>query len=210
MTKLICFALFSTVWICFMSLSPVNAQEVVFEDRFEGNLKPGWVWLRDNPIARRFANNALEIQVEPFAENEARNVLVRPADFLGKGTFRIETQLTCVDHPCTQFQQGGIYWLQNGRVVFKVVQELVDGKLYIFPGKIPVDAETVNLRIICNGDNISAEYSQNGESSYRRIYEGKLNVSASDQVGLQCWHGPSGDKKPWMRFHYFRIIRDND
>lgn len=210
MTKISFFGLFSTVFFCLMSLSTARAQEIVFEDRFEGNLKPGWIWLRDNPIARRFANNALEIQVEPYAENEARNVLVRPTDFLGKGTFRIETQLTCIDQPCTQYQQGGIYWLQNGRVVFKVVQELVDGKLYIFPGKIPVNAETVNLRIICNGDNVCAEYSQNNESSYRRIYEGKLDVSSSDQVGLQCWHGPKGEKKPWIRFHYFRIIRDAD
>lgn len=188
------------------------AQEsVVFEDRFDGSLQQGWAWRRENPEARRFAGGGLEIEVEPFAEDEARNVLVRPADFRGKGIFRVETKLTCLEKPANQFQQGGLYWMQNGRVAFKLVHEFVDGKMYIFPGKIPVESTTVNLRIISNGDDIIAEFANDGESSYRRIYEGKLDKCDSDEIGVQCWHGPKDRDTPhWVRFQNFRIVKVGD
>lgn len=195
-----------------VSVVPILAQEkVVFEDRFDGSLQPGWIWRRENPNARRFAGGALEIEVEPFAESEAHNVLVRPANFRGKGTFRIETKVTCLEKPDNQYQQGGLYWMQGDRVAFKLVHEFVDGRMYIFPGKIPVDSTSVNLRIISKGDDIVAEFCCDGESSWRRIYEGKLSKSGDDEIGIQCWHGPTDRKSPpWMRFQNFRIVREDD
>lgn len=202
----------ATLFFFFLILGGAFAQEsVVFEDDFNGNLKQGWAWRQGNPEGRRFAGGGLEIEVEPFAEGEARNVLVRPVDFRGKGVFRVETKLTCLDKPEAQFQQGGLYWMQNGRVVFKLVHEFVDGKMYIFPGKIPVESTSVNLRIISNGDDIVAEFANDGESSYRRIYEGKLPKCDSDEIGVQCWHGPKDRAKPhWVRFQNFRIVKIGD
>lgn len=192
------------------STVPASAQEqVLFEDRFEGGLKPGWRWLRENPNCRRFVKNALEIIAEPYADGEAKNVLIRPADFRGKGKFQVETKLTFLDKPTSQFQQGGLYWMQDGRVVFKIVHEYVDGRLYIFPGKIPVDSDSVHLRLISNGDDIVAEYCNEGETTYRRIYEGKLDKGNVDEIGLQCWNGPA-DNHCRILFHHFRIIRLDD
>ncbi len=188
----------------------IAQERVFFEDRFDGELKPGWRWLRGNPECRRFVDDSLEIVAEPFAGNEAKNVLIRPVDFCGKGTFIVETQMTFFDKPTNQFQQGGIYWMRNGRVVFKLVHECVDGKLYIYPGKIPVDSPSVNLRLISNGDDIFAEYRDSGESSYRRIYEGKLDKGGNDEIALQCWNGPRDDDSGRTRFHLFRILQVED
>lgn len=197
------------MFVCLGAIETLFGQEtIVFEDSFDGALKPGWSWRRDNPAARRFTSGALEIEVEPFADSEAKNVLARPADFRGQGIFRVEAKVTCLEKPINQYQQGGLYWMQDGRVVFKLVHEFVDGKMYIFPGKIPVDSTSVNLRIISNGDNIIAEFCCDGESSYRRIYEGELKHAGSEEIGIQCWNGPSDRKTPhWMRFQNFRIVK---
>ena len=42
-------------------LPVARSQEILFEDRFEGTLKPGWEWLRSNAPCRRFVDNSLEI-----------------------------------------------------------------------------------------------------------------------------------------------------
>lgn len=185
------------------------AQEsVVFEDSFDGSLQPGWEWRRENPEGHRFAEGGLEIEAEPFADAEAKNILVRPFANRGKGIFRIETEVTCLTPPSNQYQQGGLYWLQDGRVAFKLVHEFVDGSTYIFPGKIPVDSKTVRLRIISNGDDIVAEFCTEGESSYRRVYEGKIAKCDRDEIGVQCWHGPKdAEKAHWYRFKKFRVVQ---
>lgn len=185
------------------------AQEtVVFEDPLDGSLQSGWEWRRENPDAHRFNEGGLEIEAEPFADNEAKNVLVRPFPNRSKGIFRIETEVTCVAAPTNQYQQGGLYWLQDGQVAFKLVHEFVDGQTYIFPGKIPVSAKTVRLRIISSGDDIIAEFCGDGESSYRRVYEGKIAKSDRDEIGVQCWHGPQKSDSPQRyRFKKFRIIQ---
>ncbi|MBO7679697.1 MAG: hypothetical protein J6S75_08520 [Thermoguttaceae bacterium] len=184
-----------------------TAQEVLFEDSFNGSLQPGWQWRRENPEGHRFVSGGLEILAAPLADSEAQNVLVRPFPICG-GPFNVEAQITCLNKPTTQYQQGGIYWLRDGRVMFKLVHEYVDGQTYIFPGKIPVNARTVNLRIISNGDDVIAEYAADGDSAYRRVYEGKLSPDGRDEIGVQCWNGPSDARdQHWYRFKRFRVVR---
>ena len=205
------FLVFTLLSIILWPLSLSLGQEVIFEDKFEGSLKPGWHWLRENPITRRFGNNSLEIQAEPFSENEAHNVLIRSAVFRKQGKYQIETELSYSDTPTSQYQQGGIYWIQDDRVIFKLVHELVDGKMYIFPGKVPIESTSVKLRITVNNDNVTAEFCNAGENNYRCIYEGKIEPPKdTDRIGLQCWHGPKTGDRPWLRFHYFRVIKVND
>ncbi len=210
------FRFLTLLCLIFAASSSSFAQEIVFEDRFEGSLKPGWIWLRENAVCRRFVNNSLEILMEPFGDGEARNALMRPLNFLrwrnGKtdGAYRFETELTFLEKPSAQFQQCGIFWLQNDRVVFKLVKEYIDGKTYIFPGKVPVDSNSVRLRVTVVGQNVVAEFCCAGESSFRRVYEGRIDAGPNDRIGLQCWNGPVDDDRQWVRFHYFRVERIGD
>ena len=210
------FRFLTFVFLLVASTSSLRAQEIVFEDRFEGQLKPGWVWLRENALGRRFVNNALEIFFEPFGDNEARNVLSRPLNFFrwrdgkAEGSYRVETKCSFLEKPTAQHQQCGLYWLQNDRVVFKLVYACVDGKTCIFPGKVPVEAKSVKLRLTVVGQNVVAEYCCDGESSFRRVYEGRLDVGPNDRVGVQCWNGPRDNKTQWARFEYFRVEKLSD
>lgn len=187
-------------------LAPVGGQEILFEDRFEGSIKSGWAWRRGNAANCRFGNQGLEIRYEPHPEHEVPNVLFRRADFLGKGTVRIEAMVSHSAAPIEQYQQCGLSWLQDGRIVFKLVHERIDDQMYVFPGKIPVGTEPVALRITINGSDVIAECSSPGESSYRRIYEGKLAATTNDEVALFCSNGPKNEEH-WARFRFFRIIR---
>ena len=201
----------------FVVTSLVNStaftQEIVFEDRFEGSLKPGWVWMRENSAYRRFVNNALEILTEPFSEREARNVLARPLSFLRGAneqedcSYRIETECCFVTKPQTQYQQCGVYWIQNERVLFKLVFENVDGQMYVFPSKVPVNSQGGRLRLTVTGQYIVAEYCGQNETSFRRVYEGRIESAPNDKISLQCWNGPqkSANQDQWARFFYFRV-----
>lgn len=199
-------------------LPVARSQEILFEDRFEGALKPGWEWLRSNAPCRRFVDNSLEIFPEPFSNSEARNVLFRPLRaLLGASdalpsSYCIETECYFLKAPTSANQQCGIYWIRNDRVVFKLVFANVEGKMYVFPGKVPVDTPGGKLRITLTGHNLVAEFSGLHDSSFRRVYEGRINYSLNDRISLQCWGGedssPASQKEEqWVRFCYFKAVK---
>jgi len=202
---------------CLSGFLSVCAQEVVFEDRFEGALKPGWVWLRENTVCRRFVGDALEIKSEPFQNEEARNVLARPLNFLRwlngrtESAYRIETECSFKKKPTTQFQQCGVYWMRGNRVVFKLVFVNIDGRTYVYPGKVPLNPNSQGgkLRITVRDRNVVAEFCDEDGTQFKRVYEGRIDASPNDQISLQCWNGPGSDKsddgEAWTKFQYFRV-----
>src|SRR3954447_5899683 len=61
----------------------VQGAEVLFQDDFRGKLGDGWSWIRERREAWRVTDKGLEVLIEPGnmwgPQNDARNVLVRPA-----------------------------------------------------------------------------------------------------------------------------------
>ena len=203
--------------LCASSIAAFG-QEVVFEDRFEGALQPGWVWLRENPACRRFVNNSLEILTEPlFAAGEARNALVRPLNFWrwqngrATGSYRIETECYFLEEPTRQYQQCGVYWMRNNKPLFKLVFAKVDDSVCVFPGKTPVKTRGGRLRLTVSGQNIVAEFCPLGETTFQRVYEGRIDSRPTDRISLQCWGGAReagadvNASSDWARFRYFRV-----
>ena len=135
---------------------PLLAQEKepLFEDEFQGELKEGWSWLRENPKGHRFVDKTLEVLMEPFAGDESRNVLLRSAPDRRKGTYQIELYLETPFTFENQFQQVGIFWMQGEKVALKFVRELIDGEMYVFPGKVPIQGREMFLRLTVSGENI--------------------------------------------------------
>ncbi|HAK95112.1 MAG TPA: hypothetical protein DCM87_08955, partial [Planctomycetes bacterium] len=129
--------------VVFSAAAAAAEPRIVFEDRFEGKLGAGWQWLRENPEAWRIREGALEIRVEPGVAGTVKNALVRPAPDRTKSTYAIEVTVTSTTAPTNQYEQAGITWYSGGQPVFKFVKELIDGKLYVFPGKVPMESATV-------------------------------------------------------------------
>ena len=177
----------------------------VFEESFDKELKPDWSWLRESAGKWRIVDGGLEILMEPEHGNAAKNVLWRKAPDRSAGVWAIEVTITSKSEPTQQYEQTGIYWMQNDKLVFKFVKERIDGKLYVFPGKKPMEAQTVQLRLIVDGEKVTAQYRPDAKGEFLTAFEGQLPKAGNDQVGVQCWHGPT-DAEHWIRFDDFRVM----
>ncbi len=180
--------------------------QAVFEDKFEGKLGEGWTWLRENAEAHRIRDGALEIRVEPGVANTVKNALVRKAPDRSKGKLAIEVTVTNTVKPAQQYEQAGITWYCDGKPVLKLVKELIDGGLFIIPGKKPMAAESVQLRLVVTADGWTAQYRPEGKGEFLTAASGKLPAPKGDQVSIQCYNGPP-NAEHWIRFGDFRIVQ---
>lgn len=198
--------LFMAAWSlscgCLLAAEP----QVVFEDGFKGKLGEGWTWLRENSEAWRVKGNAIEIRVEPGVAPTVKNALLRVAPDRSRGRFAIEVTVTNTVQPIRQYEQAGITWYHNGKPVFKLVKELIDGKTWIIPGKKPMPSKTVQLRLIVVGDSWTAQYRADGKGKFLTAAKGKLPAPGKDQVSIQCYNGPP-EAEHWIRFDDFRILQ---
>ena len=181
-------------------------EHVIFEDKFNGGLGPGWLWIRENAEFWRIKNGGLEIRVEPGKADTVRNALVRMAPDRNEGTFAIEVTVANHTEPTEQFEQAGITWYHNGEPVFKEVKELVDGELFIIPGKTPMPAPSVRLRLVVTENSWEAQYCADGDTGFHTAATGELPAPGDDQVSIQCYNGPP-DVEHWIRFEDFCIKR---
>jgi hypothetical protein len=180
-------------------------QAVMFEDRFESKPAEGWKWLRENSQGWRIRDGALEIRVEPGVAHNVRNALVRQAPDRRRGKFAIDVTVTNTTRPTQQYEQAGITWYHNGRPVFKLVKELINGELFIIPGRKPMTSKTVQLRLIVNENSFVAQYQPDGKGPFQTAAKGKLPPPGDDQVSIQCYNGPA-NAEHWIRFDDFRIL----
>ena len=181
-------------------------EALIFTDDFDGKLDDGWMWLREYPEAWRFRDGGLEIRVEPGVADTVRNVLVRPAPDRGEGTFAIEVTVANHTFPTQQYEQAGITWYHDGKPVFKEVKELIDGDLFIIPGRVSMRAQRVRLRLLVTATSWEAQFCPNGDKEFQTAATGELPPPGDDRVSIQCYQGPP-DAEHWIRFEQFRITR---
>ena len=108
--------------------------------------------------------------------------------------------------PTQQYEQAGITWYRDGRPVFKLVKELVNGQLMIIPGAKKMEAQTVQLRLVVTANSFIAQYRPNGKGEFQTAATGKLPPPLNDEVSIQCYHGPP-DEDHWIRFDDFRVLK---
>ncbi len=198
----------SVVVLCVAAagLSAAAEPVVVFEDCFEGKLAEGWSWLRENEKTWRIRDGALEICVEPGVAATVKNALVRPAPDRTTGTYAFEVTVTFLTAPTQQFEQAGITWYNQGKPVFKLVHENIDGKTYIIPGRKETNTKTMQLRLIVAGNNWTAQFRPDAQGEFQTAATGKLPPPGEDQVSIQCYNGPP-NAEHWIRFDDFRILK---
>ena len=180
--------------------------QIIFQDTFDGGLDSGWSWLREHPDDWRIRDGGLEICVRPGVKDTVQNALLRSAPDRGDGAYAVEVTITNHSQPTQQYEQAGITWYHNGEPVFKEVKELIDGDLYIIPGKQPMPTQSVRLRLVVTASTWEAQFRAEGESAFQTAASGELPPPGDDQVSIQCYNGPEkGDH--WIRFSDFCIRR---
>ncbi len=183
--------------------------QVLFEDTFDEQLGDGWTWIREDKDTWRIEDKALEIRVEPGDANTVKNALVRQAPDRSKQKFAVEVTITFTSDPTKQYEQGGITWYHDDKPVFKLVHERIDGDLWIIPGRQPARERTVQLRLIVDGENWTAQFREDLQGEFRTAEQGKLPPPGKDMISLQCYQGPP-DATHWLRFDDFRIVALTD
>ncbi len=182
------------------------AERVGFSDRFDGRLGDGWTWLRENPKTWRLAEGTLDIRVEPGVADTVKNALLRKAPDRTKGKVAIDVTVTFTAPPTKQFEQAGLTWYQDGKPVFKLVLEQIDGKTYIIPGKIAAPEKTVQLRLVVTADQFTAQFRPDAKGEFQTVASGALPPGTNEEISLQCYNGPA-DAEHWVRFEDFSIVQ---
>ena len=182
------------------------SDEPVFSDSLTRPPSTEWSWLREDAALWRSNEAGLEICVQPGKADTVINALLLDAPDRREASYAVEVTVTNHTLPTEQYEQAGITWYGDGKPVFKLVKELIDGDLYIIPGKCPMAAETVRLRLIVTADSWEAQYRPEGEAEFTTAATGDLPAPGRDQISLQCYNGPEGSDH-WIRFRDFQITK---
>jgi len=187
----------------------MNTEEILFQDSFAGTIDSDWTWLREDPSCWRSTEDALEIRVEPGVAGTVKNALLRPAPDRRVSSYAIDVTVTNLALPIQQYEQAGITWYVDEKPVFKIVKELIDGELFIIPGRAPMDRVTVELRVIVTVDSFTAQFRPDGETEFQTAATGELAAPGEDQVSIQCYNGPP-EAEHWIQFRNFKITKLSD
>lgn len=194
----------------------LRADELLFYDEFNGQLKDGWSWVRENKSGWRMGRGALEIRVEPGnmwgPANDAKNVLVRE---LPQSDTPLEISVTVSNQPTEQYEQVDLVWYYDDSHQVKIGQERVDGKLTIVMGReekdrtrtlaiIPIEALTVELRLIADGKTIRGAFRPAGAEEWREAGSCDLPVRGLPKLALECYQGPAQTER-WARISNVRV-----
>ncbi len=207
---------------CLATLAPwAGAAELLFQDEFKEKLGPDWSWIREHREGWRLTEHGLEVRVEPGnmwgPQNDARNVLVRPAP--DAAAAEIEVAVTVENHPTNQYEQVDLVWYFDDSDMVKLGEELVDGKLSVVMGReehdqcrtiaiIPLESTTVRLRVLVRGSELRGQFRTPHASQWREV--GRCNLPASTnfsaKVSLQFYQGPK-EAAHWARVTDFRMLK---
>jgi beta-xylosidase len=202
-------------------VSPLCAQEVLFQDDFRGQLGEGWSWVREHREAWRVTTRGLEVRIEPGnmwgPQNNARNLLVRPAPEVGKA--EIEVSVEVENKPTKQYEQVDLVWYYDDSNMVKIGEELVNGKLSVVMGReendraqtvaiIPVDSTSLQLRFFVKADRIRGQFRASGARDWQDVGQCGFPAppEAKPKISLQFYQGPA-DVEHWARVSGFRISK---
>ena len=187
--------------------SPVVAAEpkILFQDPFAKKPGTGWTWVKENDKAWRLKDGSLEMRVLPEQENVLACPLPTPSV---RRPYAVEVTLTNLPRPTKPFEQAGLFWYADGKAGPKFVVELIDGKVYLFPGKKELTEATVRMRLVVEGKKFTALYQPGGKGAFRTAFKGSVPGSGRGrlQMALAC-HGGPADAEHWVRFSDFRIVQ---
>ena len=207
-----------------ISSEPVTiSTNLLFQDRFVGKLDPGWHWLREHKDAWRVSRAGLEVLIEPGnmwgPQNDARNLLIRPAPEPGKAA--IEVAATVENAPTNQYEQADLTWYLDDSNMVKIGEELVDGRLSVVMGReendrtrtvsiTPLDSTRVRLRLHVESGRITGSFQAGASRQWQEVGSCELPKSPkpgeTPKIALQFYQGAPGVEH-WARVTDFEVTK---
>lgn len=197
-----------------------EAEQVLFEDSFDGRLGPGWSWVREDPQAWRVEKGMLVMRTSAGGlwqkHNNSRNILLRSLPAPGKGLICVEVQVE--NEPTNAFEHAGLVWYRDDDNYAILVRERVDkkpivqlvsetkGRPRVGFAEQPYENKTVWLRMEMSRARIRGKFRSSPEKKWQLLGECELPAMEEARVGLLTGYAPKTPEH-WVQFKNFRIIR---
>jgi regulation of enolase protein 1 (concanavalin A-like superfamily) len=193
------------------------AGQLTFEYDFNGRLGDGWVFEREERANWRVGPAGLEVRVQPGnmwgGANNAKNVLVHPIP--APKDALVEICVTISNQPTAQWEQANLVWFYDDSNMVKLGQELVTGRYSIVMGReegdrartvaiIPLDANTVELRLQAVGNQVRGQFRTAPWRDWRDVGECDLPVKGAPKVSLHFYNGPPNEAH-WVRVNNLTV-----
>ena len=167
------------------------------------------------------SERGLEVRIEPGnmwgPQNDARNLLVRPAPAVTNGALEVSVKVE--NQPTNQYEQVDLVWYYDDSDMVKLGEELVDGKLSVVMGReehdqtktlaiIPLASAAVRLKLKIRGDQIRGQFRLSDAAEWRDAGQCTLPApeNATAKISLQFYQGAPAVEH-WARVTQFRILR---
>jgi hypothetical protein len=195
--------------------------KVVFEDRFQGKLKEGWTWVREDAAGRKVEDGVLKLRALPGSfwgkAADAKNILVRGVPSSGVG-LSLSAEVTVAFDPKAPSEQAGVLLRTSDDDYAKLVLQYHDGALRIVfalerdgvPELIALpDAKGTSscLRLSWEGNKIIAETRADETKEWAILSYGGVPFRTEPVVlsaGLFAQGAPA-DVERWAEFRNFRV-----
>jgi regulation of enolase protein 1 (concanavalin A-like superfamily) len=215
-------ALFVCICVVF-GLRLSAAERTLFEEKFSGQLSPGWSWIDEQHEGWRLADGNLELKVVPVSEGlfsggrKHPNVLLRDPGV--PGDFAVEVQLQ--SRPTSNLEHAGILIYFDGDNYVAINKEVLGGDLGSPSGKAEIvmvseqaakpvvrekayEHEDVCLRLSVVGKKVTGQFRHYDSDEWQTLGELDVPTQASGKVGLFAGRPPKNADR-WARFSHFRI-----
>jgi len=205
------------------ALSTLSGETILFEDKFAGNLQPGWKWVREDKSGWRCGDQSLVIEAKPggiwgsfFTDHLASNFLLRPVP---EGCTAFEA--TVKHSPSSYGEQGGLFWMHDDNNYIKLVVEgMKDGSVAIVlaseengtpsvVNKVPLEAgvsASIRLELSPCGEKISGLLDTGYCMRLIGSCEAKTLLSHTVVMGVGA-HGGAAAGFGYAQFSSFRCLR---
>ena len=215
-------ALFACGWL-FFGVSLPAAERTLFEEKFSGQLLPGWSWIDEQRDSWQLDNGNLELKVVAVPDGlwsggrKHPNLLLR--DLGAQGDFAVEVQLQ--SRPTANLEHAGIVIYFDGDNYIAINKEVMGGDLGKPAAKAEIvmvsekaakpairekayEHEEVGLRLSVVGKKVISQYRHYDSDQWQTLGELDVPMQGPCKVGLLAGRPPK-DADHWARFSHFRI-----
>ena len=212
-----------------MRLPTCAAEELLFEDRFEGTLSSKWQRSNLNEQDIRLRNGGLELRIRVHAPNETPLIKV-DLPFTTAGPVRAAVDVSLVDKRLSRGEFAGICLTVGNRPSFRGKKTNIDGYVLFSPGHVefigeagqegdpakytvkywPADDAAGPLNIIIRGNYAHFQVGPSKAGEYQTFFHSAV-AAAESGLGFGLIAGgtsaeTNGDER-WVRFDNFRVSR---
>lgn len=219
MTRLQLSLLLAAFCITAIAAAPPATQDaggLIFEETFKGELKPDWVWLREDKPAWRIEAGSLHVKVGPGSlwdqSNSAKNVLL-----VAVPSADVSAEVSVTSRPQDQAEQATLLYYADEDNYVKLCKEWMTGKQNVvlareekgkgqFVAGKPSDGETLRLRLTRRGAEVIGEYSTDVGKEWVEVGKCAAPVGSEMKIGLVA-HGANAGEAREAAFKNFRITK---